>query len=130
MAGGNIVDEITNVPYGIAIGEGLITGRTLFSGFSSRNNISINSNGNDIWTGEASVLTIPPSGGEQMAVTSTSASDTVAGSGVNSVLIDYLDASGTEGTEEVFLNGVTPVSLSETNVRFVQCFHTNTAGIT
>lgn len=128
MAGGNIIDEITNVPYGIAIGEGLISGRESFWGFSTRKSISTIETGNDIWTGVATTLSIPTSGGEQMEIVSTSTDDTDGGIGVRTVMVHYLDENGDEDTEIVTLNGTTPVQLPYSTIRFVQFMHTNTRG--
>jgi len=50
---------------------------------------------------------------ESLEIVSSSANDTLAGTGVQSVVITYIDASGNQQTTTpVALNGVTPVALS------------------
>lgn len=72
---------------------------------------------------------VPPSTGIQMAVSSDSANDTAAGTGIRSVHIHYIQA-GTleEKTEIVTLNGLTPVNTVATDIRFVQCMHMHEYG--
>lgn len=84
---------------------------------------------NDLWTGTATTIPIPPQpGGQQMQVQSSSASDTAAGTGVRTMMIHYLDASGNDQTETITMNGVTPVLTVATNIRFVNELHTQTVG--
>lgn len=86
---------------------------------------------NDVWTGTAATIPIPPQpGGQQMDVRSSSASDTAAGTGVRTLMIHYLDASGNEQQETITMNGVTPVSTVATNIRFVNEMHAVTVGST
>lgn len=128
MAGINIVDELTNIPLGIGIGEGLITDREPFWGFSTRKRISTIETGTDIWTGVATTLPLPATAGEQMAIVSTSDDDISGGEGINSVTVHYLHEDGSEDTETVMLNGTTPVALSHDTIRFIQMMHTQTRG--
>jgi hypothetical protein len=93
-----------------------------------RSSISNAVNGDDIWTGTATTLPIPPSAGQQMDVVSTSAQDGVAGTGILTLDIHYLDANGLEQDEHITMNGVTPVTTVATNIRFVQVIHTLTVG--
>lgn len=63
----------------------------------------------------------------------TLASDDVADNGtavtgVLSVRIDYLDADGNEQSEDVTLNGTTPVDTVATDIRFVNDFYALTVG--
>ena len=74
------------------------------------------------------VYTLPPAAGLQMSLVSTSASDGVAGTGVRSVEIHYLDDTLTPLIETVVLNGTTPVLTVATNMRFIQCMHMITFG--
>lgn len=85
-------------------------------------------NGVDIWTGTATTLPIPPLAGEQMSIVSTSAADGVAGTGILTLEIHYLDAGGNERDEEITMNGVTPVNTVATNIRFINDIHALTAG--
>lgn len=93
-----------------------------------RSSISNATNGDDIWTGTATTLPIPPSAGQQMSVVSTSASDGVGGTGVRTLDIHYIDANGLEQSENITMNGVAAVNTVATNIRFVQEIHTLTVG--
>jgi hypothetical protein len=128
MAGINIVDEIKNIPLGNAISEGLLSGRLPFAGYSSRRAVSIIPQGSDIWTGTAVILPVPPEAGEQISVVSDSDSDVNAGTGINTLLVNYLDANGDAQTETVTMNGTTPVNLTDPNVRFIQDMHSAVVG--
>lgn len=97
-------------------------------GFGFRVSISNVVNGDDVWPGTATTLPIPPDAGEQMTVVSTSASDTAAGTGVRTIMIHYLDASGNPQTETITTNGVTGVNTVAVNIRFVQDIHALTVG--
>lgn len=70
----------------------------------------------------------PPPAGVQMAIVSSSANDTAAGTGIRQVRIIYLNASLVEQAEVVTLNGTTPVNTVATNIRFIQCMHAATVG--
>ena len=69
-----------------------------------------------------------PAVGVQPTIVSTSANDAAAGTGIRTVHVHYLDNSLNEQVEVVTMNGVTPVTLAATNVRFVQYIHAETAG--
>lgn len=97
-------------------------------GFGYRLSISTASAGDDVWPGTATTLPIPPDAGEQMQLVSTSASDAAAGTGAQTIVVHYLDASGNEKEELITMNGVTPVLTVATNIRFVQEMHVITAG--
>jgi len=101
----------------------------LLTGFGTRLNISTAATGDDIWTGTAAVIPIPPDAGEQMTLVSTSDEDGAAGkTGALTVMIHYLNASGLPTVETVTMNGKTPVNTVATNIRFVQEIHVKTAG--
>lgn len=102
-----------------------------FSAQGVRTNISTAVNGDDIWSGTATTMPIPASAGEQMSIVSTSAQDkgtTPVGTGIQSVEIHYLNASGIEASEIIILNGTTPVNTTATNIRFVNDFYAKTFG--
>lgn len=73
---------------------------------------------------------IPPVGGLQMSIVSTSASDDgdPVGTGVRTMDIHYLDSNLIPQVEAIVLNGLTPVLTVATNIRFIQCMHILTAG--
>lgn len=95
-----------------------------------RSSISNATTGDDIWTGVATTIPIPPTAGQQMQVVSTSIADdgSPAGTGTNTLGINYIDANGLEKDESITMNGTTVVTTVATNIRFVQDIHTLTVG--
>jgi len=81
----------------------------------------------DLWEGDTNMYVLPATP-MQMRVVSTSANDTAAGTGIQTIDIHYLDDLYTEQTEVVTLNGVTPVATVATNILRVNFFHAITAG--
>ncbi len=63
-----------------------------------------------------------------MTVVSTSVEDAAGKTGIITLNITYLDASGILKEETVNMNGKTPVNTVATNIRFVQEIHTKTTG--
>lgn len=78
--------------------------------------------------GAAATYVFPAAGGIQMAVRSSSANDTAAGTGIRTVIIHYLDANYAIQKETVTLNGVALVNTVATNILRVNDVHTGTAG--
>ncbi len=72
----------------------------LFTAQGTRTNISTAVTGDDVWSGTATTIPLPPSAGTQMTVVSTSANDTNGGTGINNVEIHYVDANGNEQIEK------------------------------
>lgn len=112
--------------------DDLSSGKTqLIRAFGTRLTISTAATGNDIWSGTATTIPIPPDIGEQMSVVSTSDEDGAAGkTGILTLHLHYIDAAGNQARETITMNGKTPVDTVATNIRFVQEIHTDTAGST
>lgn len=108
----------------VDIARGRVPGSQPFSGFGKR--VTAGAETNVLWPNGA--YAFPPPAGVQMSLVSTSASDGVAGTGIRSVEMHYLDANLAERSEVVTLNGTTPVLTVATNIRFIQCLHINTFG--
>lgn len=108
-----------------AVARGAVPGAEPFGGFGERVAAGAVLNGL-IWPNGA--LYIPVPAGVQPSIVSTSANDTAAGTGVRSVEVHYLDANLAPQVEVVVMNGVTPVVMTATNVRFIQCMHAFTTG--
>ena len=117
-----------SMPYGYALAEGLIPGHAPIGSIGSREAVAVVATGSDVWNGTATTIPYPASAGEQLIIVSSSAQDDTGGTGVITVEIAYLDASGDPQSETIDLDGTTPVSLVETNVRFVQGFHATAVG--
>lgn len=115
---------VVSMDYLSALGQGLIAGHTAWHSIGY--NPSIGSAQEDI-NEMGATYTVPVDAGIQMTVRSSNANDTSAGTGVRTVEINYLDASGVEKTEIVTTNGGA-VNTVATNIRRVNYFHTVTAG--
>lgn len=81
----------------------------------------------DLWDGPTGTYVFPASP-IQMSVVSSSASDTLAGTGVQKVHIHYLDTNYVEQSEVISLNGVTPVNTVATNILRINGFHATQVG--
>lgn len=71
---------------------------------------------------------VAPPAGLQMSIVSTSAQDGPGGTGVRSIVLNYLDADLVQQSETVVLNGTTPVLTVATNIRWVGEIHLLTYG--
>lgn len=69
-----------------------------------------------------------PAAAIQMEVVSTSASDTIAGTGVQKIEIHWLDENYVEYDEEISLNGATPVLTVATNILRINGMHSIQVG--
>lgn len=79
----------------------------------------------DLWYGSDDVIPEPADGGTAMSLTS-SGQDTIAGTGAQKVIVEYLDSAGAEQRVEVDLNGGT-VSTG-VSPRFVQEIYVSQVG--
>ena len=112
----------------VLLGE--VPGYSIMNAMGERESIGTTVTGEDIWRGTATSIPAPSASGEQMEVVSSDAQDGVAGSGVITLRVEYLDATGAEQTEDVTMNGVTGVPLLASNVRFVNDMYALTVGAT
>ena len=123
-----------SMPYGFAVTEGMLSGHAATGSFGVREAVAVVAQGSDMWNGAATTQPYPVAAGEQLEIISTSVEDdpdkggAVPGTGIHTVHVHYLDASGDPQVETVNLNGTGAVALTETNVRFVQLVHTTVAG--
>lgn len=114
-----------NNDYMTAVARGYVTGAQPFYGYGERITSGSVSNGL-IWPDGA--LYIPSSAGVQPSIVSTSANDDSVGTGIQSIKVYYIDASLTVQSEIVTLDGLTPVTMAATDVRFINCLHAQTVG--
>src|SRR5271167_2322991 len=70
----------------------------------------------------------PSTSAGQRSLASSSASDTAAGSGAQTVTINYLDASFVQHSETLSLNGTTPVATVGTNYLYIESIVVTTVG--
>lgn len=87
--------------------------RVVFSGFNL--DIDTATVPEDIWVNGG--LIPVPAAPESWEILSSSANDTLAGTGARSVVITTLDVDYNEVVQVVTLNGVTPVALAGTHIR-------------
>ena len=117
------------VNYETAIGLDKVSGHTHFRGIGFRSGISATVGGDDIWEGASVVQPFPnQTTGEQIRIKSTSANDTLLGSGAQKMHIHYLDNLGNAQFIEMSFNGVNYVNSIPTNIRFLQKTHVSSIG--
>lgn len=75
-----------------------------------------------------STTAVPDPGGIQVMVKSSSGNDTAAGTGVQALMVHYLDAAGLEQEETFIMNGTTTVDSVATDVDKIQMMHSFTVG--
>jgi len=105
----------------LAIARGEVEGSEPFGAYGERVNSTAGTN-QLLWA-DGTWYIPNQSTGEQVQIQSTSANDTVGGTGINSIDLHYLDDQLIFRTEIVPLNGTTPVFTTATNIRFIQCGH-------
>ncbi|MCP5023057.1 MAG: hypothetical protein GY930_14960 [bacterium] len=98
----------------------------IMRGFGERESMGTPVNGEDIWRGSdpgvggADLIPLIDSAGIVISVKSSSASDTLAGTGIQKLRVDYIRADGSEAFEVVDMNGTTGVALAHTDIIHVQ----------
>lgn len=120
----------------VIVDEAVPTTSQPVDGYGEVIDISIVVTGWDLWRGseltptptEFEAIPLPPDAGEQMQVVSESGQDTSAGTGVRSIRIEYLDAAGNALSEDITMNGQTPVTTVATNIRFINKMYALTTG--
>lgn len=80
-----------------------------------------------LWEGPTCMYVFPAAA-QQMAVSSTSTDDALAGTGIQKIKINYLDAAFIPRTEIVSLNGTTPVNTVATNIYRINGFYATQVG--
>ena len=114
-----------------------IAGHKVMSAMGERTVMGTTAAGEDVWRGNQlavaptshTSIPLPADAGEQMSLKSEHATDTLAGVGAQIVTIEYLDASGSEQTTTVEMNGTTGVDLAPADVRFVNDMYVSQAGL-
>ncbi|MCP4322724.1 MAG: hypothetical protein GY787_12935 [Alteromonadales bacterium] len=123
------MSNLRNNDFLAEVARGNIAGHSIMSAMGERLAVQITANGEDIWRGNDltpaptshTVIPTPSAAGEQMTIVSESVEDKdTTGTGVWTIKIHYLDASGDEQTEDITMNGTTEVDTVATDIRFVQ----------
>lgn len=102
------------------INQGLITGQTMIHkfGFSS----TINTDVHDIWNAPSAGDLIPQTVAAKYDIVSTSTSDTIAGTGARTLVLEGLDSDFKEISEIIELSGQTPKQSENTYIRLNRSF--------
>lgn len=106
--------------YYAAVIRGLVPGAMPFDAYGRVDSGAVLTS-QDVWPGPTARQPYHPTG-EALAVHSSSANDSAAGSGVQAVQIHYVKADGTLGSWDTDLAGVTLLPLPE-DARFIECIH-------
>lgn len=119
---------VSSQPYSYGIAEGSIAGHTPLLKFGTRTTITAGTQ-STIWEGPTDRYVYLTSA-EQLKVSSSSANDTSAGSGVRTMTLYGLDANLLEISEVVSMNGVTAVTTTKSFLRIYRAVATTvgTAG--
>lgn len=103
--------------------------RGSLTSIGERVNIGIVAQGTDIWYGTATTTPIPNQlSGESISIVSTSANDSLGSTGVNEVVVHYLDSNWLENHIEISLSGTTIINLPVSNIKFINNIHTSIVG--
>lgn len=116
--------RISCMPYTFDISEGNVSGHEAWSkiGFTP----TMTTSENDLWS-KAGIYTFPTVS-TSMAVVSSSADDTLAGTGAQIVTIYYLDDTWTSKTSTVALSGLAYSTATPTNIYRINGFRVTSAG--
>lgn len=116
--------------YLINVSLGNVPGHSIVRALGERELIKLTTTGEDIWRGNElspsptshTKIPTPSSTGEKMTIVSESNDDTILGSGVQKVRIDYLDGNGDPQTIDKDMAGTTPVDITEDDMSFINDF--------
>jgi hypothetical protein len=100
----------TGKPYELQVQQGLVEGASRVLIMGHNQDVDIATVPEDIWEGGGAYPF--QTSAQSLEILSSAAADTAAGTGAQSVRVSGLDASWTEQSEVVVLNGVTPVPLA------------------
>ncbi len=95
--------------YGLEVQKGNVDGTT-WAGGSARSVAITNAGFIDIWGSTANI--VPSTANETWEIVSTDAADTLAGTGAQKVLVEYLDENYVQQSKVADMNGVGAVTLN------------------
>lgn len=82
----------------------------------------------DVWEGGTQITPEPSDSGAQLLIRSTSGNDTVAGTGVQRVLLLYINTAGETVSEQLDMAGTTGVLTTATDIVSIYDFHSTLVG--
>jgi len=118
-----ILDNVSGLApdvFNVAVADGKVPGWEIFRKFGVCSAVPASAI-HEMWDGTAN-LRVLPTAAAVADVFSTSANDTAAGTGARTVTVQGLDENYLEVSETVSLNGVTPVSTTQTFIRVNNAF--------
>jgi hypothetical protein len=118
-------ERVSATPYGIDVAEGNIANHTNF--YRPGYNPSVGTSEQDVW-GIGGAYTFPPSSGGKVSVVSTNNVDNSTGSGVQQVVIDYLDTNWAAQSTVLSLNGTSTVDTDANDIMRVNSFRVSRCG--
>lgn len=103
------MSQAISMDYGLAVSRGLIAGVATKSltGYNAATPTTLE----PVWSTSAGTYSFP-TGASTVTVSSSSASDSAAGTGVRTISVNYLRTDFTEVTVPVTMNGTTPVTVA------------------
>lgn len=102
------------------LSRGLVTGIATLNKFGWNPDIDTATDPEDIW--DAGGLHVPPTAARLHDIVSAVAADAAAGTGARTIRVEGLDASYAEQTEDITMNGVTPVPTVNTYTRIYRMY--------
>lgn len=126
--GGKFVDgkqRVSSMPYMYDIAEGNVTNHTPFSKLGYNGDVGATEE--DIWT-TGGVYPWIAAGGIALEVVSTSTADTIDGTGVQKVRVNYLDTDYSAQSQILNMAGQTPVALTDTTILRVNAIRATQVG--
>lgn len=105
--------RVSSMPYLYDISEGAITGHTPF--FKLGANLDVDNTEEDVWT-QGGKYVFPTSPIQMRINAGGNAQDSAAGTGIQQVIIYYLDTNYASKTEIITLNGANAVNTAATNI--------------
>lgn len=120
--------RVSTTTYTQEISKGNLANHVHLWGFGERSEVQVDTKGEDIWLGPTARMTHPLTAGEGMTVVSSDAQDGVAGTGVLTIKIEYIDGSGLAQTEDLILNGTSGVNTIATDIAFINHMYATSVG--
>lgn len=122
--------RISSMPYLYDIAEGNVSGHSEWERFGYNGDIDISAE--DVWSVGGTYIF--PAAAQQMELVSSSAEDdpdkgsSVAGTGIHTVTLYYLDNTGAAATEDINLNGTGVVTTTAVNILRVNALKAKVVG--
>lgn len=110
--------------------KGNRSGHLAFRSLGERDSIGNTATGEDLWQGAATTVPIPEQIGtaDSIDIVSDDAADTLAGTGVRKVTIDYLDTNWTSQSITINMDGTSNVQVLTDDCRFIQRIYAKEVG--